>query len=70
MFQNNGGATFANLNWASLGPQLAAAKTKEDFQKAIAAPRQGGPRPQTPHRRAEAVAGGQATGWKVKPWLA
>lgn len=39
LFQNNGGATFANLNWASLGPRLAAAKSKEDFAKAIAAHR-------------------------------
>jgi hypothetical protein len=49
VFQNNGSATFANLNWASLGPRLAAAKTKEDAQKAIAAHRDKVGRDLKPH---------------------
>ena len=37
VFQNNGTATFANLNWDVLGPQLAAAKNpQEGLQKVLA----------------------------------
>ena len=37
VFQNNGAATFANLNWDVLGPQLAAAKDpQEGLQKVLA----------------------------------
>ncbi len=37
LFQNNGAATFANLNWELLGPQLASAKgAKEGLQKVLA----------------------------------
>ena len=35
VFKNNGNATFANLNWGTLGPALAAAKSKEDGLKAL-----------------------------------
>jgi hypothetical protein len=35
VFQNNGDATFAQLNWSTLGPQLAGAKSKEDMGKVI-----------------------------------
>jgi hypothetical protein len=39
VFRDNGGATFVNLNWGSLGPRLAGAKSKEERQKAIVAHR-------------------------------
>src|SRR5262249_3226110 len=37
VFKNNGNATFANLNWSILGPELTAAKTKEDGLKKVLA---------------------------------
>lgn len=49
LFRDNGSATFANLNWATLGPQLAAAKTKEEGQKAIVAHREKVGRDIKPH---------------------
>lgn len=49
LFRNNGSATFANLNWAALGPRLAVAKTKEDSKKAIVAHREKVTRDIKPH---------------------
>lgn len=40
VFKGNGDATFANLNWGLLGPELAAAKSKEDVGKRIVAHRE------------------------------
>ena len=39
VFQNNGTATFANLNWETLGTKLAAAKKPDDVAAALAAHR-------------------------------
>jgi hypothetical protein len=49
LFRNNGAATFANLNWAALGPRLGGAKTKQDAQKVIAEHRAKVSRDVNPH---------------------